>query len=261
MNFFEAIILGLVQGLTEFLPVSSSGHLVLLQGIFGIEDNVVIFDVFLHFATLMAVLVYFFNDVLNLFKPPFKSLLYIIIATLPAVIIILLFKDYIDLFFTGTYLCFGFLITALLLFFTEYIDKNNKNSKNYNQSSEINGKRSLIMGVMQGIAVIPGISRSGSTIAAGILSGANKKSVAKFSFLMSMPIIAGSAFVSMFEIDNIAIDVLPFIAGMIAAFATALIAIKIMLKVIQKSNYKWFSLYLIILSVITFIDTFIINIW
>lgn len=263
MNVIEAIILGLVQGLTEFLPVSSSGHLVLLQGIFGIEGDVVLFDVLLHFATLLAVVLYFFKDIINLFKPPYKNMVYLIISVIPAVVVMLLFKDYIDIFFGGTYLCFGFLITATLLFLTEYIDKNTiQNNKTTSQNnSGITVKRSLIMGIAQSVAVIPAISRSGSTICAGILSGADKKSVAKFSFLMSLPIIAGSALVSMFDIGNATIDILPLLAGMVSAFITALIAIKIMLKIIEKSNYKWFSLYLIILAVITFIDAFVVNIW
>lgn len=269
MSILEAIILGLVQGLTEFLPVSSTGHLVLLQGIFGIEGDVVLFDVMLHFATLMAVAIFFFKDILNIFKPPFKTLKYLVIATLPAVVVMLFFKKYIDVLFDGTYLSFGFLITAILLFSTEIIIKKDliKSSDTLKKSTDtiitdnIGVKNSLIMGIAQSIAVIPGISRSGSTICSGILCGADKKSVAKFSFLMSMPIIFGSSVVSMFDIGQASIGIMPILFGMVSAFLTAFLAIKIMLKIIQKSNYKWFALYLLIISVITFLDTFIINIW
>lgn len=259
MDILEAFILGVVQGLTEFLPVSSSGHLVLLQNIFGIEEDVVLFDVMLHFATLLAVGVFFFKDVLNIFKPPYKTLLYLTIATIPAVIVMLLFKDDIETLFTGTYLCFGFFITAVLLFVTEYIDK--KNNIPAENANPIDAKKSLIMGIAQSVAVIPGISRSGSTICSGILTGADKKSVAKFSFLMSMPVILGSAVVSAFDIGSASFDVLPLIIGMAAAFVTALFAIKIMMKVIQKSNYKWFALYLFIISAVTFVNTFVTKLW
>jgi undecaprenyl-diphosphatase len=259
MNIFQAIILGITQGLTEFLPVSSSGHLVLLQSIFAIQDDVVLFDVFLHLATLFAVFIFFFKDVLNLFKPPFNTLFYLIIATIPAALAMLLFEDFIEDFFTGTYLCFGFLITAILLVITEITAK--KSTIKYSDVDGINAKKSFVMGVAQAVAIIPGISRSGSTICAGVLSGADKKSVAEFSFFMSMPIIFGSAVVSMFKTEGASIDILPLLFGMAAAFFTALLAIKIMMKIIQKSNYKWFAVYLFAISALTFINTFVVRIW
>lgn len=260
MTVIEALILGAVQGLTEFLPVSSSGHLVLLQNVFGIVDDVVLFSVLLHFATLLAVVVFFFKDIVKILKPPYNTLLYLVLSTIPAVIVMLLLKDKIELLFGGTYLAFGFLITAIVLFSTEMIEKSNR-KKMADGEQSINAKKSLIMGIAQSIAVIPGISRSGSTICAGILSGGDKKSVAKFSFLMSMPIIFGSSVVSIFDMPNASIELLPVLVGMAAAFFTALFAIKVMMVIIQKSNYKWFAFYLVIISIITFINTFITPIW
>jgi undecaprenyl-diphosphatase len=125
MNIFEAIILGLVQGLTEFLPVSSSGHLVLLQGIFGIEGDVVLFDIMLHFATLLAVGVFFFKDILNIFKPPYKTLFFLLLATIPAGVIMLLFKDSSDTLFIRYISMFLVFNHSFSAFFTEFIVKKN----------------------------------------------------------------------------------------------------------------------------------------
>lgn len=264
MNFIEVLeylLLGIVQGLTEFLPVSSSGHLVLLKDILGITDRydsnfLVLFDVLLHFATLIAVCIYFFKDILQIFKPPYKTLLYLVIATLPAAVIMYFAKDYVDLIFGGSYLCFAFLITALLLLTTEILLKN----KNVNGGG-IDGKKALIMGFAQGVAVIPGISRSGSTICAGLIAEGDRENVAKFSFLMSIPVILGSSVVSLFEFKAAAYNFAPLLIAMLAAFLSAFFAIKLMMKVIQKVNFKWFALYLSALSALTFIDSFVYNIW
>jgi len=255
-ELLEFLILGFTQGLTEFLPVSSSGHLVLLQDIFNITEGGVFFSVMLHFATLLAVVIYFYKDIINLFKPPYKTLLYLIIATIPAGIMFIFIKDHIDAIFGGSYLCFAFLITAVLLFITEIIQKQSK------EAQDIDAKKSLIMGIAQSIAIIPGISRSGSTICAGLIAGGEREKTAKFSFLMSIPIIFASAVYELaFETHNISVNVLPLLIGMVAAFLSALFAIKVMLNVIKKANYKWFSVYLAAISIIVFINNFVSKIW
>lgn len=253
----KAFILGIIQGLTEFIPVSSSGHLELARDILNINfESDVLFDVLMHFATLCAVAIYFYKDIINLFKPPYKTLLYLIIATIPAVIVMYFAKDYVELIFSGSYLCFAFFITAVLLLTTEILLKKERAA-----DGVIGAKKSLIMGVAQAVAVIPGISRSGSTICSGLLAGGERKSVAKFSFLMSMPVILGSAVVSLFEFELSSIDVAPLLAGMVAAFFSAILAIKIMLNAIQKINFKWFAFYLFALSAITFFNYHIFKIW
>lgn len=260
MDFFESILFGILQGLTEFLPVSSSGHLTLFQRIFGITEEPVFFIVMLHVATLFAVAAVFYKDIIALFKPPFNTLLLLIIATIPTVIIMLIIKDYIDLIFSSSFLCFGFLITAAVLYLTEIMQKKLQQK----EQRPIGKQTALIMGIAQGIAVIPGISRSGSTICAGLIDGAKRQEVAKFSFLMSIPIIAGSAVVALFEGGNMSISAIgipQLLGGMAAAFLFGMLAIKFMLRLIQKCNYKWFSLYLTGLFVLTFLDEFIITIW
>ncbi|MDD4003227.1 MAG: undecaprenyl-diphosphate phosphatase, partial [Clostridia bacterium] len=146
--------------------------------------------------------------------------------------------------------------TAVLLITTEFLLKNKKVT-----CGGIDGKKALIMGIAQSVAVIPGISRSGSTICAGLIAEGDRENVAKFSFLMSIPIILGSSVVSVFEFEAASYNVFPLLIAMLAAFFSAFFAIKVMMKVIQKVNFKWFSLYLFALSVLVFIDSFVYNIW
>lgn len=260
MSFWEAIILGIVQGLTEFLPVSSSGHLLLLQNIFGISDNNVFISVILHLGTFFAVVVVFYKEIIDLFRPPYKKMLYLIIATIPAAVIMLLLKDSTDVLFTEKFMCFGFLITAVVLYITERVQK-----KYTLENSPITYKHALIMGGAQGIAaVVPGISRSGSTIAAGIVSGAEKSEVARFSFLMSLPAIAGSVMGTMIFDGGAAIGSIGpgvLIAGLAASFLFGMLAIKFMLRLIQRCNYKWFSLYLILLFLLVFTNIYLYKMW
>ncbi|MGN0822878.1 MAG: undecaprenyl-diphosphate phosphatase [Candidatus Gallimonas sp.] len=254
MEIWQAIVLGTVQGLTEFLPVSSSGHLVLLQQIMNADfgGNELFFDVMLHFGTLIAVFFVFWRDVLDLFKKPFKTLLYLIVATIPAGLVGLFLNDYIEeKFYGGAYLAIGFALTALILLLCEFVAKRRKNP-----GLPLCWRTTVPMGLMQAIAVIPGISRSGSTIAAGVFAGADTKNVAKFSFLMSIPVILGSVVVSLKDVAGEtsalstmgATGVIAVLLGVLFAALAGLFAIKLMLKVIGKANYKWFSLYLVALS-------------
>lgn len=260
MSIFESIILGIVQGLTEFLPVSSSGHLLLLQNIFGIQENNVFISIILHLGTLFAVCVVFFKDIIELFKAPYKTLLYLIMATIPAALIVFIVGDKLDIFFTETFLCFGFLITSIILYITERVQK-----QNTAVLKPIDPKVAVAMGITQGVAaLVPGISRSGSTISAGIFSGAERSKVATFSFLMSIPAIAGATLMSIISDGGSVISsvgVGSIICGLVAAFVSGIIAIKFMLNIIKKCNYKWFSLYLLILFAIVFTNVFIIKIW
>ncbi|HEY8419375.1 MAG TPA: undecaprenyl-diphosphate phosphatase [Clostridia bacterium] len=256
MNIWEAILLGLVQGLTEFLPISSSGHLVLFQNILGVQGDLLFFDVMLHVGTLAAVFTVFFRDIIDLFKPPFKTMGCLIIATLPAGIVMLLLSDQIEALFGGQFLWIGFLITALLLLATEFI------GKKYPRNKPLDLKVSLIMGVSQAVAIVPGISRSGATISGGVYAGAKRETVAKFSFLMSIPVILGSGFFEIIKVqDWNAVPIVCVIAGMIAAGLSGFLAIKLMLRLIQKCNYKWFSLYLIVLALVSCLNQYVFSWW
>lgn len=247
MTVFEALILGLVQGLTEFLPVSSSGHLILIQRLLNIQGDMLFFDILLHAATLAAVLSVFYKDVFALFRHPVKSQLrLLVLSCVPTVLLFLLFKQFFVDAFDGRFLAVGFMVTAVALTATELLSKKRTMLKKPGIAS------SLIMGAVQGIAVLPGISRSGSTICAGVIYGLDRKDAARFSFLMSMPIIIGSVLMESLDITAVSFDIppLPAIAGMAAAFISGLIAIKFMLKIIEKKRLYGFSVYLILIAVV-----------
>lgn len=264
MQLWQALVLGITQGLTEFLPVSSSGHLTLIQRVFGIDIGGadLFFDIILHLGTLVAVCAIFFKDILNLFKKPFKTLLYLVVATIPAGIVGLLLDDVIDEYildgkYVGIFLAVFFFITAAVLLATEIYVKRRKSVL------PLCWRTTIPMGLAQAVAVLPGISRSGSTIAAGMFAGGEAEDVSKFSFLMSIPVILGSFLVQLikgliktgeeslaysFEVAGSQFGWCIAI-GFIVSAVCGLFAIKVMLKAIKKADYKWFSLYLVLLSV------------
>lgn len=252
------IILGIIQGLTEFLPVSSSGHLTLFAEIFGITENNLFTAVALHFGTLMAVVVFYFKDLIGLFKRENHSKLWhLILATLPAGLFMLVINNAVEnMFNSSKFVSFGFLLTALILLITDYVGKKIRERK------AITWKSALIMGVSQAFAIFPGISRSGSTISGGlVLASGERKEVANFSFLMSVPIILGSTLFELFSVEITSVNWIATLLGVFASFITGYLAIRFMLKIIGKCNFKWFSLYLFILFTITFINGFIAPIW
>lgn len=253
MQLWQSIILGLVQGLAEFLPVSSSGHLVMMREIMNISGNYLLYDMLLHVGTLFAIFIVFFKDLLALFKPPFKTIGMIILASVPAIIVGLAFDSQVEALFSGAkYICFFFLFTAVLMLVTEII------SKRIKQPKEFTIKTALFMGVMQGIAVFPGISRSGSTIFGGTVAKTNREQVAKFSFFMSIPVILGGVVLQLFDLGGgESVAWYCILGGMVSSFLSGLLAIKVMLKIIGKANYKWFSLYLFVVSILTFIFFFL----
>ena len=262
---WKSIILGTVQGLTEFLPVSSSGHLTLFQQILRYdlgETGMMFVNVLLHFGTLIAVIAVFWRDILALFKKPFKTLLMLIVATIPAGVVGILFNGDIEALFDPNanaawliWLAIFFALTALMLLVTEFVASRQK------KTSPLSWKHSVPMGLMQAAALFPGISRSGSTIAAGVISGAKRDEVAKFSFLMSIPVILGSLAVEVYHLikpaEGVAVaigtgEIIGMVVGVVFSAVAGFFAIKLMLKVIQKSNYKWFVVYLVALSLTCF---------
>ena len=256
MDLFVVIILGLVQGLTEFLPVSSSGHLVLLENIFGVSDGSLFLNVVLHFATLLAVIIFYRKKLWNIIKHPFQPLTaYLIITTLITCLIALLFSDFFENAFSGGLLAWGFILSAIFLLTTEWISKKYQN-ENYRYIN-VGYKQSILLGLFQGLAILPGISRSGTTLCAGIVMGVEKKEALDFSFLMSIPIILASLVYELvkckFQLSFTGIAAIELIVGSITAFVCAILGIKLMLKVVEKVQYKWFAIYLLILAVITIV--------
>ena len=263
MEIWQAIVLGFTQGLTEFLPVSSSGHLAFIMRVFGVSEGGLFFSIILHLGTLVAVCAIYFKDILALFKKPFKTLGFLVVASIPAAIFGFLLEDLVDdkmlgSKYLGIILAVFFTVTATVLFITEVFAKRRLNEL------PLCWRSVIPMGLAQAVAILPGISRSGSTICAGSLAGGKSEEVAKFSFLMSIPVILGSFIISLakglyrgeIQADfsaNGATYGWCIALGFIISAISGLFAIKVMLKVIQKANYKWFSLYLVILAIVCII--------
>ena len=255
MSYFHAIIMGIVQGLCEFLPVSSSGHLVLAQNLLGIEEAGLLLDTFLHLGTLAAVFVVYYKDIWAMLKKPVsKPVGCLIIATIPAVIAALLLGDFFDDIFAGRFLGISFLITSGILFFS---------SRFRGKRSDVTYRDAAMMGLWQGVAILPGISRSGATISGGLMQGLDRESAAKFSFLMSIPAILGSVVYQAKDIltgaELGAIGTGPMIAGVVAAALSGYAAIRFMLKILQRASLKSFAWYTMALGALVLCDQLFVN--
>lgn len=256
MSILHALILGILQGITEFLPISSSGHLLLFENIFGLNNGNMFFNILLHFASLIAIFVVFWKDVVELIKNPLSDQVKnIIIATIPTIVIGFMVKEFFSEYYLNLFLGFGFLISAIIIFVTLIKCKRNNYLKN------INKKESFFIGLVQGIAVLPGISRSGSTICAGIIQGIDRTQSAKFSFLISIPVILGAMILEMgdvIKIGYVQVDFIACIVGFLASFIVALFTIKFMMKIVKKGNWIYFSIYLFLLSIFVLLNQYVL---
>ncbi len=256
MMIIEALILGLIQGLTEFLPVSSSGHLELAKAILGtgsIPEEGLFFTVLLHFATALATLVVFRRDILDIIKGLFSPSdpshrvfsFKIILSMIPAVIIGLLFEETLESLFTGNVglVSFMLLITGLLLLFSD---------RKKETSRKISYLDSILVGVAQAIAILPGISRSGATLASSILLGIKREDALRFSFLMVVPLIFGKIAKDVLDGAFLTIDanVLPLTIGFLAAFITGIFACQWMISLVRNAKLKYFAYYCFIVGTI-----------
>lgn len=242
-NVIKYILIGFIQGITEFLPVSSSGHIVLFGSLFEL-DNLLLISIVAHIGTLFAVVFCYRKNLIELIKKPKNQTnLNLVIATFPTVIIVLLFNKFLEDNFSIHTLVWGFLISAVLLLIADLKKSGNK---------PINKKASLYMGLTQGLALLPGISRSGSTLTCGLILGYNKQETLDFSFLMSIPIIFASAVYESFSIlsSQVTINWLGIFIVMISSFLFGILSIKLMLKTVKHNKLYYFSIYLIVLSLI-----------
>lgn len=255
MTIWQAIILGLVQGITEFLPVSSSGHLVVARALLGAEAEPLIFEIVVHCGTLLAVLVVFRHDILRMLKNPLGKLVrYLVVATIPAVIFALLFDNWIESAFGGRFLGIGFILTAILLTLAER--KQVRHPRKFNQMKYTDA---LAMGGMQAVALVPGISRSGSTIVGGLFCGLDRRMAARFSFLMSIPAILGSVvfkFKDLMSIGAGGTSIAAIIVGALVAAVSGYLAIRFMLELISKKKMYGFAIYVLILGVFVIVCQF-----
>ena len=263
-SIFAAILLGIIQGLTEFLPVSSSGHLEITTFILehfgseGLPEENILMTVVLHAATALSTLFIFRDEVAQIFRgllqfkwnEEFRFSLKIIISMLPAAIVGVLFDEQIDALFGGRILLVGsmLIVTGLLLFVAD-------KAKNTTQS--VGFRQSLIIGIAQAIAILPGISRSGATISTSVILGSDREKAARFSFLMVVPLIFGKMAKDILsgEIAAESAALIPLIAGFVAAFITGLIACKWMISLVKKSQLKYFSYYCFTIGILAIIFT------
>lgn len=272
MSYIQAIILGLVQGLAEFLPISSSGHLALLQHFFGIQtDKVLLFTVMLHVGTLVSVFFMYWRDIIELIKafclmikdlctgkgaglqqyPIRKMAVMIIVATIPTALIGFLFNDFFESLYSRIFMIgIGFIITGFFLFFSE------KLAYARNGIERMNYRNSIFIGIMQGIAIYPGISRSGSTLTGGLFVGLKREFAVRFAFLISIPSILGSALLELPKALDAGVGsggIGPVITGMIVAAACGVLAIKAVIKLVMNQKLKWFSYYVWALGTVVII--------
>ena len=263
MNFIEILILGFIQGIAEFLPISSSAHLIIFRDIFGIGAGIssnmeLTFDVALHFGTLLAIGVFFFWDFIKMIQKGFtkgvkdedgKILWYLIAATIPAAIVGVLFEDAIENVIRSNYIviALALAIMGIIIYLADKYSKQNKTIK------KMTLKDAIIIGCSQVFALIPGFSRSGTTIATGRVLGLDRESAAKFSFFLSAPVVLGAVVLQLIKGSTwsvIVANMSTFLLGIFVSFVTGLLCIKYLLKYLQKHNFKIFMIYRVVLAII-----------
>ncbi len=265
MDWLQALILGLVQGLTEFLPVSSSGHLELGKALLNIDaPEDITFTVVVHGATVLSTLVVFFKEVWIILKGSLKFrwndetqyLVKIIVSMIPVLVVGLLLEDYIESFFGGRIQFVGIMLlcTAILLSLAHWLQK-------HTGEKDIGYKSAFIMGLAQAFATLPGISRSGATIATGLLLGKKKSAVAQFSFLMVLVPIIGANLMKVMEYNgsssSSSVGAIPLLVGFLAAFLSGWLACSWMVNLVKKGKLLWFALYCLVIGILAIISGYL----
>ena len=274
MTVLQGFLLGILQGVAEFLPISSSGHLALAQSLFGLEDVPLLYDIFLHMATLLAVTIYFWPKIWALLKcfgrwitKKQKSDNQVQISendllcptdkigqkTIIAIILTTAITGTFGIFTSKLipdlsikFVCGGFLVTSALLIISSIMGKR-QSAKGPNEFTGISIKQSIIIGIMQGFGTLPGISRSGSTIAGALFGGVNRSLAGEFSFIVSIPAILGAFILELKDLGQMSssIGAAPIIAGCISSFAVGYFSLSVLMKIIKKGKLQWFAAYLI----------------
>ena len=257
MNWWQSIVLGLVQGFTEFLPVSSSGHLAIGRELLGVEASEdLVFEVTVHAATVLATIIVFRRQIgallCGLFKFKYNReteyILKICVSMIPVFVVGVLFKDFVkDLFSSIMVVGIALMVTAALLFLSDRAKPH--------EGGDITYLQALAIGVGQAFAVIPGLSRSGTTIATGLLCGCRREEVAQFSFLMVIVPILGEAFLDVVggDVSSSCIGVLPLVLGFVSAFASGMFACKVMIALVKRAKLSWFALYCAVVGALVLI--------
>ena len=266
MNWLQALILGLVQGLTEFLPVSSSGHLAIGREILGVEAaQDLVFEITVHVATVLATIIVFRKQIWNLLCGLFKFkyndetdyILKICVSMIPVFIVGMFFKDRVESLFSSLLVVgLALVVTAMLLLFSDIYGGRGKVADRQYRNG-IGWWQALVIGVGQAFAVIPGLSRSGTTISTGLLCGVKRSDVAQFSFLMVLVPILGEAFLDLVggDVASSSVGAGPLLVGFLAAFVSGLFACKVMIALVKKARLRWFALYCAIVGLAVIIFT------
>jgi len=270
MEWWQAILLGIVQGLTEFLPVSSSGHLMIFKELLGVDaEGFLDFTVTVHFATVLATIVVFWGAIWQLLKGFFKFkyndetdyICKILVSLIPVMIVGFFFKDQVDALFSGSLkqVAVGLCITAVLLILSDQIGKRIRAPKAKDTRNGISYGQAALVGVAQAFAVVPGVSRSGSTIATGLLSGVKRNVMAQFSFLMVLIPIIGEQTLDLLKVATGheafggSVGATALMLGFAAAFVAGFFACKVMIAIVRKAKLTWFALYCLLVAVLIFI--------
>ena len=270
MEWWQAILLGIVQGLTEFLPVSSSGHLMIFKELLGVDaEGFLDFTVTVHFATVLATIVVFWGAIWQLLKGFFKFkyndetdyVCKILVSLIPVMIVGFFFKDQVDALFSGSLkqVAVGLCITAVLLILSDQIGKRIRAPKAKDTRNGISYGQAALVGMAQAFAVVPGVSRSGSTIATGLLSGVKRNVMAQFSFLMVLIPIVGEQTLDLLKVATGheafggTVGATALMLGFAAAFVAGFFACKVMIAIVRKAKLTWFALYCLLVAVLIFI--------
>lgn len=276
MEWYEAVLLGLIQGLTEFLPVSSSGHLEIGKVLLGVETtDDLLFTTMVHAATVLSTILVFRKQIWDLLKGFFCGLkgiriekgalvcndqtdylLKIVVSMIPIFVVGVFFKDQVEsLFGSITVVGVALVVTAALLFFSDMASKPRKNAKENTYRNGISYWQAFVVGIGQSVAVIPGLSRSGTTISTGLICGVKREAMAQFSFLMVLVPILGETFLEILggEFGASSVGALPLVLGFISAFLSGLFACKAMVALVKKARLSWFALYCLLAAAAIFI--------
>ena len=247
MDFLDALILGILQGITEFLPVSSSGHLVIGQKLLGINVPGNAFEVILHIGTLMSILVVFWPDIHRLLGDikDYNTRIYIftlLLGTTPAIIVGLLSKDQIASMFDNTHtVALALIVTGIILISSKWF---------LNKKSDLTLIKGFNIGLAQALAIIPGISRSGVTICTGLMMGLSTKEAARFSFLLAIPAISGAGILTAMDIEKISLGMDVMTVGLLSSFLVGWGSLKWLLNLLKKGKFHWFGVYCLLLGII-----------
>ncbi len=248
MTIVQAVISGIVQGVTEFFPISSSGHLVLLHNIFGFKQEMLAFDVFLHFGTILSVVIFFRKEISRIFRKDMRLLKFIVIASLPTFIIGVMLKDVAEnLFSMPMVVGYSLVVTGLFLLFASI---RAMHWKIIRRRRPLGVKNSLAIGIAQGLSVLPGISRSGATIGTALIAGLDETEALTFSFLLSIPAVLGANLLKVRHIygNLISGDTAAFLAGALAAAVTGFLVIKALFGILRKNLFFLFGIYCILIG-------------